>query len=210
MPISEETREQLESILRREVVDPSFDEFTRKWEIFNRVYNDLLAAKLGKKGNDRKKVETIAETPPFPNFWQDQRLQQSTRQLVELECVGSDPLPHEGLLQPTKEIKSATLYLRDYFGIPINLTSCDHHYCRPEKKNICNPIIISGNELNQWQNKEFKALLMIVYQIRCNIIHGDKRFLPHYREYNQYRRDVNLGRISNDIMNEIIRLILNP
>lgn len=94
---------------------------------------------------------------------------------------------------PDSWVKTATIFLRKkLFNIPYE---CDD-ICRENKQCFCTQI----TEEN-YQFTELEALLRIIYQIRCNLFHGDKLEYSGFQEIRN-RELVNLS-------NQIIKIILN-
>jgi len=102
---------------------------------------------------------------------------------VALECVGEG----RNSAQPNKYVRLATLYLRKEFQLYSNICS----NCK--KKDYCER---DGN--NNFHKLD--AIMRILYQIRCNLFHGDK---PELIE-SQGVRNKELVRIGNEILTHIL------
>ena len=114
-------------------------------------------------------------------------LEKLSKKLVSLECVGkgrNDAIPWN-------DIKQATLYLRKEFQINSD-DICDT--CR--KKNSCTKQSLDGFQ-------KFEAIMRILYQIRCNLFHGDKPDLYGA----QGDRNKKLVYIGNRILTNILERI---
>ncbi len=88
---------------------------------------------------------------------------------------------------------SATEYLRNELKIDSNI--CDT--CR-KKKDICNSDKIKNNEF-----EKLDAVMRIIYQIRCNLFHGDKSELNGPKG----ERNKHYVRIANEILLKILKSI---
>lgn len=166
-------------------------QFAFAWMTFNRIYNENLS-----QPSEPGRVVAIGDQ--FEGIWD--RVSDLAREMVSLECVGGEKDP-SGILRPKSEVKSATLFLRECFHIDNGIDSHNCHFnaCRPEKRAICNPVAASP-----WQHSRMGALLRLVYQVRCNLIHGDKRLMA--RGF-QGERDHRLVTLSYEILKIILREI---
>ncbi len=181
MLITEETGREVEAVLRpRFSVSPSYQTFLAKWMAFNRAYNDL---ELDSK-RDRAKVLEYAGTQE--DKWDE--VSDLANALVSLECIGSKRVSTSSLLKPDRYVKGATLYLREQ----LELEACPLAECRPKKQELC-----AGMSKIEWGMRRVAALLRLVYQVRCNLVHGDKMLIGGNR---QTDRDHDLIRISTDIL----------
>ena len=130
-----------------------YKDFFFRWSIFNTVYNDIVP----NEKKDWEKIKTIGEN--YKDLWL--YIDELGKKLVATECVGSK----RGLESPPREwVKSATIYLRNCLGM-------DHNA-------ICNNCKKVEQCQNVSDNVQFttplQALLTIIYQIRNNLVHGDK------------------------------------
>jgi hypothetical protein len=187
MPITEETKREIVAVLDWATADPEcfqlapvYQIFLVKWMTFNRAYNDL---EIDSK-QDRSKVLEYAETQE--DRWDE--VSDLARDLVSLECIGSRRVPGRNLLKPDPYVKGATLYLREQF----ELEACPLAKCRREKQCLC-----AGMSKQEWEMRRVAALLRLVYQVRCNLVHGDKRLFERDPQTN---RDRELVRLSTDIL----------
>ncbi|MFQ5343220.1 MAG: hypothetical protein ACE5F6_16900, partial [Anaerolineae bacterium] len=171
---------------------PVYETFLVMWLAFNRAYNDL------EEGRDYEKVLAVG-----------QRLQQRWDEvsglaslLVSLECIGGEPVGDSRLLQPNEWVKGATLYLREQLDLQsaIDPQTCEFGACRPEKRRLCDRV-----EPKAWDKGEMAALLRLVYQVRCNLIHGDKRLADQDVQTN---RDQQLICISRETLDRVLGFLL--
>jgi len=165
--------------------------FAITWSTLNRIYNE-----------NRSEWSETQQVVSFGNqideLWE--AVAPLAKELVSLECIGGEKDP-SGILRPKQEVKSATLYLREFFHIDngIDVNNCNFHACRPEKRTVCNPVVA-----NPWERSKMGALLRLIYQVRCNLVHGDKRFMVHGFQRN---RDHELVHLSYEIIKIILREI---
>jgi len=194
MPIAKDTRREIEAVLDEGFrLSTSYQSFLIKWMAFNRAYNDL---DLGVNG-DREKVLAVGKR--LQDHWGE--VSDLARQLVSLECIGSERVEGSDLLKPTKWMKSATLYLRERLNLvsPADPRACEFAACRAKKRELCN----EGSD--PWHEQEMAALLRLVYQVRCNLVHGDKRLAGQDIQTN---RDGQLVQISTQIVDRVLELLL--
>lgn len=193
MSITEDTRREIQAVLDEDFRLPDrYQTFLVKWLAFNRAYNDL------DEGQDHEKVLAVGQR--LQEHWDE--VAGLAVQLVSLECIGGERVEGSELLKPTRWVKSATLYLRERLGLqpPADPRACEFVACRMEKRSLCNEVII-----DRWQKQEMAGLLRLVYQVRCNLVHGDKRLS---RQDVQTNRDRQLVQISTQIMNRVLEFLL--
>jgi hypothetical protein len=195
MPISEDTRQEIQAVLNPDFRLPdAYQSFVVKWIAFNRAYSDL------EQGQDYEKVLRIGDR--LQDHWGE--VSDLAEQLVSLECVGGKHVKDSELLKPIEWVKSATLYLREQLDL-VQATDphgCEFADCRPQKRALCDDV-----ELVPWEKQEMAALLRLVYQVRCNLVHGDKRL---GREDIQTRRDYDLVDISTQVLDRVLGMLLQP
>jgi len=195
MPITEDTRLEIEAALDGDFRLPGdYHSFLVKWLAFNRAYNDMEL----EASRDREKAVAVGKK--LQQHWGE--FSGSATQLVSLECVGGERVADSALLRPKEWVKSATLYLRDRLGLQCRADQdkCEFGACRPEKQRLCNDV-----EHDPWDKEEMAALLTLVYQVRCNFVHGDKR---QSGECIQTDRDHLLVQISIDILDRVLKFLL--
>jgi hypothetical protein len=189
MSISENTKQEIEAVLNPEFyVSPLYQTFLAKWMAFNRAYNDLELD----SNKDVCKVLEYAETQE--DIWP--AVSVLAHNLVSLECIGGMRVPDRNLLQPKSYVKGATLYLREQLG----LGGCPIAECRPEKQNLCADV-----QEEPWTEGKVGALLRLVYQVRCNLVHGDKMLIARNR---QTDRDQRLVDLSTEILDIVLASLL--
>jgi hypothetical protein len=191
MPITEGTRQQINAVLNpRFSLPPLYRNFLVKWMAFNRAYNDLG---LDSKKRDRVKVLEYAKTQE--DMWPE--VSDLARSLVSLECIGGSVKKSErNLLKTSCYVKGATLYLREQ----LELGGCPIAECRPEKQNLC-----ANVQEKPWTEGKVAALLRLVYQVRCNLVHGDKMLIDQGQQTN---RDRDLVEFSIDILDVFLGSLL--
>lgn len=113
------------------------------------------------------------------------------RILIEDECVGNG----RSTSVPSDHVKTATIQLREKLGI---LNSCKN--CREIKKRECQRIALTNHIY-----EPFEAILRVIYQVRCNLFHGDKLVLVG----NQFERDRGLINASNSILETVLKHLFN-
>ena len=151
-------------------------DFFLQWSLINPLYNACSR-------NKKEVCRVIDFGKKFGNLWND-NIESLSKKLVALECVG---VGRNGA-QPNKYVRLATLYLRKEFQLNSNICS----NCK--KKDYCER---DGN----YNFHKLDAIMRILYQIRCNLFHGDK---PELIE-SQGERDKKLVRIGNEILTNILQ-----
>ncbi len=106
--------------------------------------------------------------------------------LVNPECVGGGMLTEP----PNRYVKKASEVLRRKLGIADN---CEK--CRTSKKRRCRDI-----QPENYDFQNFEALMRILYQIRCNLFHGEKLD----RDVNQQRRNHELVIRGDTILRRVL------
>jgi hypothetical protein len=198
MTLSNETKLQIKiGVQGSEMLPPEYQSFFIKWMAFNSAYNELA------KGGDKQKVLKMGDL--LQDKWNE--IAAMAGELVSLECVGGEKIPGMGMLAPQAEVKSATLYLREILGLAVypDPVSCHFLVCRTEKREVCDQIACTAADINSWKGKEFRALLRIIYQVRCNLVHGEKRLSG---ENFQANRDRELVRLSDEILGRILEWLI--
>ncbi len=173
------------------IIPDEYMHFAVIWSTFNRVYNE--------NSDNRIESQRVIDTGnKLDNNWD--AVAKLAVELVSLECIGGKKGPSD-ILRPKPEVKSATIFLRDFFNIDASIEEHNCHFaaCRPEKRLVCNPVGIQP-----WHDSEIAALLRLIYQVRCNLVHGDKRLNIHGY---QLERDHQLVHLSYEIIKIILREI---
>jgi hypothetical protein len=129
-----------------------FKEFFLKWTLLNLYYNEVS----GKKHEADRVLEFGRKHESLFN-----KLKNEAVELVVMECVGRGPSTEP----PDSWVKTATLQLREKLGI--NANACDT--CRSDKRQKCQNVKTVKYEFGCME-----ALIRILYQVRCNLFHGDK------------------------------------
>jgi len=117
--------------------------------------------------------------------------QEYIKVLIKDEWVGNG----RSTSVPSKYVKTATKQLREKLGI---VNECEN--CREIKRRECQRIA-----LTDYIYEPFEAILKIIYQIRCNLFHGNKLVL----EGDQFERDRKLINAGNSILEIVLEQLLN-
>jgi hypothetical protein len=198
MLLTDQTRLQIKiGVWGSDHLPPEYQSFFAKWMAFNTAYDELA------KGKEKQKVLKVADQ--LQNRWPE--ISPAAKLLVSLECVGGKKIPNAWMLAPDLEVKSATLYLREALGITARSDPpiCQLETCRSEKQAACNMIPVSRSSVDMWAGHELGALMRIVYQVRCNLIHGEKMLCG---EGFQANRDRELVRLSDGIVDQILNCLI--
>lgn len=169
---------------------PEYADFVLKWLVFNRAYNEVETAK-----QEAERVINFANR--FESHWAE--VEDLAKALVSLECIGSDHDPVTSILKPNTWTKTATHYLRKELGLSqtIDAENCQFAGCeRLEKRQLCNQVPVQN-----WDRGNVAALIRLVYQVRCNLVHGEKRL--YGRQY-QTNRDEKLIVWCSSIMTRVL------
>ena len=127
-------------------------EFFPMWILLNAFYNAMRHG-----GDEVGRVIEFGKT--YNNFFPKLN-RSSIISLIVPECIGKCKSENP----PDKYVKAATQKLRMIFDIN------DHcALCREKKQESCKSV-----KDIKWINGEFAALMRILYQVRCNLFHGDK------------------------------------
>jgi hypothetical protein len=159
-----------------------FEAFFLKWTLLNLYYNEVS----GEKHEVDRVLEFGRKHESLFN-----KLKNEAVELVGMECVGRGPSTEP----PDSCVKTATLQLREKLGINANV--CDT--CRSDKRQKCQNV-----KTVEYEFGCMEALIRILYQVRCNLFHGDKT----EREQFQMGRNqllVQIGdRITAVILNSLV------
>lgn len=196
MPISPDTQNEIQVILQRGVnLPPRYASFLLKWSAYNRTYNETETI-----AGDKNKAVALAGN--LNHHWND--IADLAQDLGSIECIGGRRVQSSDLLQPKPEVKAATHFLREQLGLDtqIDPTNCRFNGCaRVEKRILCNQVII-----DPWNKNNMAALMRLVYQVRCSLVHGEKRL---GRMNYQTNRDRELIRLADEIMTHFLNWINN-
>jgi hypothetical protein len=188
MPLSEQTRAELKALRHGVELPSDYLQFMVRWIAFNRAYNEL-------RFDEEETYRVMGIGDDLRVHWKD--ITGEARMLVSLECIGGDRIPNHSLLRPNRWVKSATLFLRNRLSVTPAFPLCanDPAFCRANKVAICRPI-----DVEPWERSEMAALLRLVYQIRCNLFHGEGHLsLPDV----QTNHDLKLVATSINILNTV-------
>ncbi len=188
MVLSEQTRLELKAIREGVSLPEEYAQFMVHWIAFNRAYNEL-------RNDEEESNRVLGVGDELKQHWPE--IIAPATALVRLECIGAERIPRQTLLRPTRWVKSATLFLRHQLKIIPSYPDCarDPSFCRENKVAICQPVGI-----DPWGRSEMAALLRLVYQVRCNLFHGEKRLGVRDVQTNQ---DQQLVKVSIIILNTV-------
>jgi len=167
---------------------PNFTDFFLRWMLFNSFCNKYqVGDKLG--------VIAFAQEHGA-NLWNIQAIQAVANKLATAECVGNganDAPPHS-------EVKYSQELLQQTVGID-HQKICQN-VCRVNKRTTC--LSISSKDFFPPVTPPM-ALYRIIYQIRCNLFHGDKVDLDAF----QMDRDDFLVSCGTELMDLTLRYTSN-
>ncbi len=190
MPITEETRDEIRAVLSPDFrLQPVYETFVVKWLAFNRAYNEIAPA------STKEYERVLAVGDALDGRWDE--FSDLASGLTSLECIGSERNDGQGLWVPNRWVKSATMYLRAHSTVEVGENVCTG--CR--KREECRDVVCE-----EWVRSPMAALMRLVYQVRCNLIHGDKRLVGHGF---QTDRDEDLVSISTVILRRVLQRILD-
>ncbi|MFC2054327.1 hypothetical protein ACFLV7_08530 [Chloroflexota bacterium] len=196
MPITQETFQEIQNLLNgNQYLPAEYGSFLLKWLAFNRAYNDLETDRW-----ERNRVINFARR--FENHWDE--IEHLAMEMASLECIGGKRVNSSDILEPDTHIKSATHYLRLIFELDKDIDAANCHFkgCkRIEKIQLCN-----GIPTYPWDMGKMSALMQLVYQVRCSLVHGEKRLAD---QNDQIERDRNLVRLSSQIMTPFLHWVLD-
>jgi hypothetical protein len=188
MALSEQTRSELRAIREGVELPGEYTQFMVRWIAFNRAYNEL-------RRDDDETYRVMGLGDDMQVHWPE--IIGPAASLVSMECIGGEHIPQQTLLRPNRWVKSATVFLRRSLRIKPGYPDCakDPKFCRANKVAICWPV-----QADPWERTEMAALLRLIYQVRCNLFHGDRRLMTPDVQTN---RDRELLAVSNHILNEM-------
>jgi len=168
----------------RDHYPPVYNRFFVHWMLFNSYYSKY-------EDGDKEGVMKFAEEHG-DTLWEKGQIQAVPKELTEIECVGKG----KGENPPHPEVKSATVFLRTLLGIEHDRICLQ--VCREAKRRKCSNLRFAKRADNP-----ASALLRIVYQIRCNLFHGDKL------EYDgpEAQRNMSLVNCSSGVLDEVLKYI---
>lgn len=178
----------IKNFLNPSIKFPSeFEIFFKRWALLNSFYNIYSDAYFPNLGGDCKKVLNFGRefSSIFTKIEEDK-----IKVLIEPECVGKG----KNDSKPGKYVKEATKQLR----VELSLSNgCEN--CRPEKIKWCDNLL----DVINYTFDPFEALMRIIYQIRCNLFHGDKLEF----EGKQFERNLRLIKACNLILATVLKEI---
>jgi hypothetical protein len=192
MPLTEQTRTELSAIRNGIDLPVEYTQFMVHWIAFNRAFNEL-------RKDSEETARVLGVGDDLSSRWRE--IIPQSRRLVQLECVGSDAVPQEALLRPNRVVKSATNYLRQKLMIRPTYPECmqNANKCRESKTTMCRSVGIEP-----WNRSEMAAVMRIIYQLRCNLFHGEKRLALLNVQTN---KDLELITIANEILNAVFGML---
>jgi hypothetical protein len=188
MPLTEQTKTELRAIREGIELPGEYTQFMVRWIAFNRAFNELQ-----REPEETARVLGIGDA--LGSHWKE--IIPLIRHLVALECVGGDRMPQQTLLRPNRPVKSATIYLRSRLSIKPGYPECSTNarFCRGSKVSMCRAV-----DVDPWERSELAAVLRIIYQVRCNLFHGEKQLVFPDVQTNQDRE---LIATANEILNSV-------
>lgn len=170
-------------------------EFLVKWIAFNRAYHELYPKMKDREG-------ALAYAISVKDRWS--ALEPLALRLASLECIGGERASNAGILRPKWEVKWATRWLRERLGLDeANPDKCHFAGCRVIKRAVCDGVRYQTDKITRLEGEgEVAALLRLVYQVRCNVFHGEKGLL--LSDSAQTNRDKDLVDISARVIDQCI------
>jgi len=172
------------------------NEFDENWRQFERYCGEQY-----KDAELRQRILHFAREHAR-ELWPQPDVQDVARSLAEMECVGDSErargqglLPQGDLCPLDPWVKSATAYLRRHFNLDFEQICQD--ICRERKRELCQAVGLPP----QWEDGEFEAVMRIIYQIRCNLVHGGK---PQGLGDEQLARDRRLLELGNIVLLRVL------
>jgi len=183
MTATKDVKETISNWLRSEEYPDAFSRFFTLWTLLNLYYNQS-----SQKDHELDRVLDFGRQNEklFPF------LKELTARMIVTECVGNG----KEIQPPNSFVKTATLHLRGVLGIDTK-PICEN--CRQAKRQHCEKIAC---ETYVYGNME--AVARILYQIRCNLFHGDK---TEYLDGFQAQRNRFLVKIGSEIVKQILSSI---
>ena len=167
-------------------VPENYTEFFIQWTLLNLYYN----AKYSDLREEYKKILKFGVCFKFLfNKLKDK--EENIKILIKDECIGNG----RSTSVPSDHVKTATIQLREKLGIA---NGCEN--CREIKRRECQKIALTDHIY-----EPFEAILRVIYQIRCNLFHGNKLVL----EGDQFERDRKLINAGNSILEIVLEQLLN-
>jgi hypothetical protein len=196
MSITQDTSLEIQNLLNGEQYLPAqYGSFLLMWLAFNRAYNDTET--------DPQEVNRVMNfARRFEHHWP--KIVPFAVELVSLECIGGVHVNGSELMKPKVPVKSATHHLRQTLALDqkIDPTNCQFPGCvRAGKRLLCNQVATEP-----WTMGNMAALFRLVYQVRCSLMHGEKRLAEQNYQTN---RDRELVHLCSQIMDPILHWILD-
>lgn len=179
----ERTKETIDNWLMSRGYPREFQLFFFHWTLLNLYYNELSKEKAEVKrvlkfGREYERLFDGVKT--------------ETRDLIKTECVGEG----EGPVPPNRWVKTASSQLRKSLKVDESSICAE---CRTSKRKKCKTIKLKTHNF-----KRMEALMRILYQVRCNLFHGDK---TEHTDGEQARRNRLLVKVGNNVLEKILRSI---
>jgi hypothetical protein len=150
------------------------------WVLLNLYYNEL--------SDEKNEVDRVLSLGRAESYLFGALIDEAS-EIVRTECVGNGKLASA----PDAFVKEATLHLRKTLKINSDEICIK---CRPDKKAACQQVTLKNYSFD-----DMEALIRIVYQIRCNLFHGDK---TEVRDKFQMERDRELARLGSRIVQRLL------
>jgi hypothetical protein len=187
LQLSPQTKAELRAIREGVELPNEYGQFMVRWIAFNRAFNEL-------RSDEEETQRVLGIGDDLGEHWRE--IVPQIRRLVMLECIGADLAPHQTLLRPNRAVKSASIFLRQKMQIRPGYPDClNARICRERKVSLCR-----GVDVEAWERTEMAAVLRLIYQMRCNLFHGEKRLaIPDV----QTNRDREFVSASSEILNAV-------
>jgi len=161
-----------------------FLRFFFQWTLLNLYYNAF-----SQSDEEMKKVLEFGRE--YDNAFNS--VKEEVANLVRTECVGDGKYE----APPNSWVKTASLLLRKRLGIN-QQSICS--VCREHKRRMCDNV-----NLESYNFGNMEALMRILYQIRCNLFHGDK---TEYRDGEEAERNKMLVSLGNQVLEIVLKSIM--
>lgn len=179
-----QAKETIKNWLSSKNYPSEFLNFFFRWTLLNLYYNALASKN---KESDRVREFGKRYEKLFDN------VKNSVIELIKTECVGNG----KDIAPPNGRIKTASLQLRKILNIDFSRVCAA---CRIEKRKACKRI-----KTEQCTYGRMEALMIVLYQIRCNLFHGDK---TEYENGEQAERNKLLVNLGNKILEKILHSLI--
>lgn len=175
---------------------PEYGQFLKTWGFFNSIYSTLYG------GKEREQIAKFALDNQFSGIWLPLSGMVEVQDLARQPCVGDG---RDGY-RPQPHVKTAFHTLRQQFGYNLNLI-CTVPKCTGRLHVQClhqltyrPPVRLNSANLDHAKYSPLGATLIIIYQVRSNLVHGSKMEFHG----DEYIRNQLLVTLSQTIVRRII------